>query len=114
MLSENRSFGSAQGAGAGSDRAAPSASVGNRFRLLRSFDDPTTVVDFSGWPLVVHEKFPDDLAYHIVGVFDRIREEIPCDAAEVPSMKSLCTSVESKGSSPKLTSSSLQTLPQRF
>jgi TRAP-type uncharacterized transport system substrate-binding protein len=57
-------------------------------------NDPTTVVDFSGWPIVVHEKFPEELAYHIVGVLERIREEIPYDAPETPSIKSLCTSTE--------------------
>jgi TRAP-type uncharacterized transport system substrate-binding protein len=61
---------------------------------VAGINEPTTVVDFSGWPIVVHEKFPDDLAYHIAGVLDKIREEIPYDAAEVPSMKSLCTSTE--------------------
>ena len=61
---------------------------------IAGINDPTTVVDFSGWPIVVQEKFPDDLAYHIAGVLDRIREEIPYDAAETPSMKSLCTSTE--------------------
>jgi TRAP-type uncharacterized transport system substrate-binding protein len=61
---------------------------------VAGIDEPTTVVDFSGWPIVVHEKFPDDLAYHIAGVLERIREEIPYDAAETPSMKSLCTSTE--------------------
>jgi uncharacterized protein len=61
---------------------------------IAGIDEPTTVVDFSGWPIVVHEKFPDDLAYHIVGVLERIREEIPYDAAETPSMQSLCTSTE--------------------
>jgi len=58
---------------------------------IEGINDPTTVVDFSGWPICVHEKFPADLAYHIVAVLERIREEIPYDAAEVPSMKSLCT-----------------------
>jgi uncharacterized protein len=61
---------------------------------VAGINDPTTVVDFSGWPIVVHEKFPDDLAYHIAGVLDKIREEIPYDASEIPSMKSLCTSTE--------------------
>ena len=61
---------------------------------VAGINDPTTVVDFSGWPIVVHEKFPDDLAYHIAGVLDKIREEIPYDALEIPSMKSLCTSTE--------------------
>jgi len=61
---------------------------------IAGINDPTTVVDFSGWPICVHRKFPDDLAYHIAGVLDRIREEIPYDAAETPSMKSLCTSTE--------------------
>ena len=61
---------------------------------LAGIGQPTTAVDFSGWPIVVHEKFPDDLAYHIAGVLDRIREEIPYDAPEPPPMSSLCTSTE--------------------
>jgi uncharacterized protein len=61
---------------------------------IAGINEPTTVVDFSGWPIVVHKKFPDELAYHIAGVLDRIRDEIPYDAAETPSMKSLCTSTE--------------------
>src|SRR5262249_19975890 len=61
---------------------------------IAGLNDPTTVVDFSGWPIVVHEKFPDDLAYHIAAVLEKIRAEIPYDAVEVPSMKSLCTSTE--------------------
>jgi len=61
---------------------------------VAGINDTTTVVDLSGWPIVVHEKFPDDLAYHIAGVLEKIREEIPYDAAEVPSMKSLCSSTE--------------------
>jgi TRAP-type uncharacterized transport system substrate-binding protein len=61
---------------------------------IAGIEEPTTVVDFSGWPIVVHERFPDELAYHIAGVLDRIREEIPYDAAETPTMKSLCTDTE--------------------
>jgi TRAP-type uncharacterized transport system substrate-binding protein len=61
---------------------------------IAGIEDPTSVVDFSGWPIVVHEKFPDELAYHIVGVLEKIREEIPYDAAETPSMKQLCTNTE--------------------
>ena len=61
---------------------------------LAGVQGPTTVLDFSGWPIVVHEKFPDDPAYHIAAVLDRIREEIPFDAAETPSMTSLCTNTE--------------------
>lgn len=61
---------------------------------LGGINEPTTVLDFSGWPIVVHEKFPDDLAYHIAGVLDKIREEIPFDAPSTPSMTSLCTSTE--------------------
>ena len=62
---------------------------------IDGINDPTTVVDFSGWPIVVHEKFPDDLAYHIAGVLEKIREEIPYDATETPSMKQLCSNTES-------------------
>lgn len=61
---------------------------------LAGIKEPTTVLDFSGWPIVVHEKFPDDLAYHIAAVLDRIRNEIPFDAAETPSMTSLCSDTE--------------------
>jgi hypothetical protein len=61
---------------------------------IAGINDPTTVVDFSGWPIVVREKFPEDLAYQIAGVLDKIREEIPYDAAEVPSMNQLCTDTD--------------------
>jgi TRAP-type uncharacterized transport system substrate-binding protein len=61
---------------------------------IAGINEPTTVVDFSGWPIVVHEKFPDALAYHIAGVLDKIREEIPYDAAETPTMKQMCTDTE--------------------
>ena len=40
---------------------------------VAGINDPTTVVDFSGWPIVVHKNFPDELAYHIAGVLDKIR-----------------------------------------
>ena len=58
---------------------------------IAGINEPTTVVDFSGWPIVVHKNFPDDLAYHIAGVLEKIREEIPYDATETPSMKQLCS-----------------------
>jgi TRAP-type uncharacterized transport system substrate-binding protein len=61
---------------------------------LAGINEPTTVLDFSGWPIIAHEKFPADLAYHIAAVLDRIRNEIPFDAAETPSMSSLCTNTE--------------------
>ena len=52
------------------------------------------MVDFSGWLIVVPRRFPDELAYHIAGVLDKIREDIPYDAAEIPPMSQLCTSTE--------------------
>jgi TRAP-type uncharacterized transport system substrate-binding protein len=61
---------------------------------IAGINEPTTVVDFSGWPIVVRRNFPDELAYHIAGVLDKIREEIPFDAAETPSMRQLCTDTE--------------------
>jgi TRAP-type uncharacterized transport system substrate-binding protein len=61
---------------------------------IDGINDPTTVVDFSGWPLVVHKNFPDELAYHIVGVLEKIREEIPYDATATPSMTQLCSNTE--------------------
>lgn len=62
---------------------------------IAGIDEPTTVVDFSGWPIVVHKKFPEELAYHIAGVLERIRTEIPYDAPETPSMTQLCSDTES-------------------
>jgi uncharacterized protein len=61
---------------------------------LAGIKEPTTVLDFSGWPIIVNEKFPVDLAYHTAAVLDRIRNEIPFDAAQTPSMNSLCTNTE--------------------
>ena len=61
---------------------------------IAGINEPTTVVDFSGWPIVVHEKFPLELAYHIAAVLGKIREEIPYDATEIPSMKQLCSNSE--------------------
>jgi len=62
---------------------------------IDGINDPTTVVDFSGWPIVVHKSFPDELAYHIAAVLEKIRDEIPYDAAETPPMKQLCSDTDS-------------------
>lgn len=51
-------------------------------------------IDFSGWPLVTHADFPEEVAYQIAAVLDRIREEIPYDARQVPPMSSFCRSTE--------------------
>jgi TRAP-type uncharacterized transport system substrate-binding protein len=63
-------------------------------RLKGNFDPATEVVDYSGWPIVTHGNFPDDLAYHFVAALEKIREEIPYDAAGVPAMSSFCRSTE--------------------
>ena len=74
--------------------AAAGFAIPLRHGRIAGINDPTTVVDFSGWPIVVHKKFPAELAYHIAGVLDKIREEIPYDAAEIPTMKQLCSNTE--------------------
>ena len=61
---------------------------------VAGIDEPTTVVDFSGWPICVHKNFPDDLAYYIASVLEKIRTDIPYDATETPSMKQLCSNTE--------------------
>src|SRR5574342_446741 len=61
---------------------------------VAGIEGPVTVVDFSGWPIVVHKNFPDELAYHIAGVLDKIRTEIPFDAPTTPSMRQLCSNTE--------------------
>ena len=63
-------------------------------RLHGSFDGPTEVIDYSGWPIVTHAELPDDIAYHMIGVLERIREEIPYDSAQIPPMSSFCRSSE--------------------
>jgi len=63
-------------------------------RLRGAFSPAADVVDYSGWPIVVHADFPDELAYQFVGVLDRIREQIPYDTAQVPPMSSFCRSTE--------------------
>ncbi|MFQ5852841.1 MAG: hypothetical protein ACE5JU_19960 [Candidatus Binatia bacterium] len=63
-------------------------------RLQGKLQESTEVVDFSGWPLITHASFPAEIAYHIVAVLDRIREEIPFDSAQVPPMSSLCHNTE--------------------
>ena len=71
-------------------RRAPMASGRFKDKLQKS----TEVIDFSGWPLVVHADFPEELAYHLAAVLDRVREEIPYDSEQIPSMSSLCRSTE--------------------
>jgi TRAP-type uncharacterized transport system substrate-binding protein len=63
-------------------------------RLEGNFDPATEVVDYSGWPIVTHANFPDELAYHFVAALEKIRDEIPYDAAGVPPMSSFCRSTE--------------------
>jgi TRAP-type uncharacterized transport system substrate-binding protein len=63
-------------------------------RLEGNFDPATEVVDYSGWPIVTHANFPDELAYHFVAALEKIRDEIPYDAAGVPPMSTFCRSTE--------------------
>lgn len=63
-------------------------------RIEGDIPESTVVVDFSGWPIVVREEMPEELAYQLVAVLDRIHEEIPYDSAETPPMSSLCRSTE--------------------
>jgi TRAP-type uncharacterized transport system substrate-binding protein len=65
---------------------------GGRFK--GDFDPATEVVDYSGWPIVTHANFPDELAYSFVAALENIREEIPYDAAEIPPMTSFCRGTE--------------------
>lgn len=71
-------------------RRAPLASG----RFEGKLQEPTEVVDFSGWPIVTHASLPEELAYQMTAVLDRIREEIPYDSAQVPPMSSFCRSTE--------------------
>jgi len=59
-------------------------------RLKGDFDPSTEVIDYSGWPIITHASFPDELAYHFIAALEKIREEIPYDSAGVPPMSSFC------------------------
>jgi uncharacterized protein len=59
-----------------------------------AIDAATEVVDYSGWPIVTHAGFPEELAYHFAAVLDRIREEIPYDSDRIPPTSSLCRDTE--------------------
>lgn len=48
-------------------------------------------VDFSGWPIVARADLPDELAYHVVGVVEQIRADIPYDTPGIPPMRQFCT-----------------------
>jgi TRAP-type uncharacterized transport system substrate-binding protein len=63
-------------------------------RLKGDFDPAAEVVDYSGWPIVAHADFPDELAYQFVAALEKIREKIPYDAAAVPPMSSFCRGTE--------------------
>jgi uncharacterized protein len=63
-------------------------------RLKGDFDPATEVIDYSGWPIVTHADFPDELAYQFVAALEKIHDEIPYDAAEPPPMSSLARGSE--------------------
>ena len=63
-------------------------------RLQGNIDGATEVIDYSGWPIVTHAGFPEELAYHFAAVLDRIREEIPYDCDRIPPTSSLCRDTE--------------------
>lgn len=63
-------------------------------RLNGRLREPIEVIDYSGWPIVTHASLPDELAYQFVAVLDRVHEEIPYDATQVPPMSSLCRNTE--------------------
>jgi hypothetical protein len=63
-------------------------------RLKGDFDPATEVIDYSGWPIITHADFPDDLAYQFAAALENIREEIPYDAVNIPSMSALARGSE--------------------
>lgn len=63
-------------------------------RLQRNVASTTEVIDYSGWPIVTHAGFPEELAYQFAAVLDRIREEIPYDGDRIPPTSSLCRDTE--------------------
>jgi len=53
--------------------------------------EPVEAVDFSGWPIVTRADLPEELAYHIVGVIEQMREDIPYDTPGIPPMRHFCS-----------------------
>ena len=69
-------------------RRAPLASD----QFQNKLNEPTEVVDFSGWPIVAHTNLPDELAYHLIAVLERIRAESPYGFSQMPPMSAFCRS----------------------
>jgi uncharacterized protein len=63
-------------------------------RLQGKVEDATEVIDYSGWPIVTHLSFPEELAYQFAAALDRIREDIPYDSDHIPPTSSLCRDTE--------------------
>ena len=63
-------------------------------RLQGKFANATEVIDYSGWPIVTHAGFPEELAYQFAAALDRIREDIPYDSDQIPPTSSLCRDTE--------------------
>jgi uncharacterized protein len=58
------------------------------------FKDDVLSIDFSGWSLVTHRWFPNNLAYAAVETIDERQDIIPVDDDKPLDMKSLCCSTE--------------------
>ncbi len=63
----------------------------SRYRQIK---DDVLSIDFSGWSLVTHRWFPDNLAYAAVETIDERQSVIPVDDDRALDMKDLCRSTE--------------------
>jgi hypothetical protein len=51
---------------------------------------PVTSIDFSGWPMVVHQDMPDEVAYAICEAIEARRDLIPTDNFKPLDLAQLC------------------------
>lgn len=57
---------------------------------LPGMPETVTVIDYSGWPIITHDRLPEPLGYDMAGLLDRFREVFPYDQPEPPPAADLC------------------------
>jgi TRAP-type uncharacterized transport system substrate-binding protein len=58
---------------------------------LPALKQPLTVVDFSGWPMIVHADMAEDVAYALCEALEARKELIPTDNYKPLDLRQLCT-----------------------
>lgn len=57
---------------------------------LPGVDQTAMVIDYSGWPIITHDRLPEPLAYAMAELLDRFREDYPYDQPTPPPAADIC------------------------